>query len=116
MTGAVAAAAFLLKHPDALPVDAAPGSGNGRAVGARQWDRGRNSRAGAQRAVDFEPTVDHGEAVREPHQPGPGRAGASHPVVAHLDAQHAVLDPRDDLGMPWRGVLATLVSASATTK
>jgi hypothetical protein len=37
VTGAGAAAAFVLKHPDALPVDAAPGSGNGRAVGARQW-------------------------------------------------------------------------------
>jgi hypothetical protein len=29
VTGAVAAATFVLKHPDALPVDAAPGSGNG---------------------------------------------------------------------------------------
>jgi len=60
--------------------------------------------------------VEHGDTVGEPHHPGPVRAGASHPVGAHFDPEHAVLDPRDDLGVPAEECLATLVNASATTK
>lgn len=39
VTGAVAAAACLLKHPDALPVDAAPG--------VRKWPSGRSAAVGS---------------------------------------------------------------------
>ena len=68
------------------------------------------------RALDPEPAVEDGEPVRQAEETAAVGPGASDAVVAHLDAEGAVLDARRDRGASARACLATLVSASATTK
>jgi hypothetical protein len=63
-----------------------------------------------------EPAVEGLEPVAQADQAGSVRPGAADAVVAHGDAQGAVLDVHADVGARARACLTTFVSASATTK
>ena len=70
-----------------------------------------------QRAVDRERAVERGDAVLQARQPAPVRAPrAADAVVADLDAQRPYTSAAVTRTALARAYLATLVSASATTK
>jgi hypothetical protein len=75
-----------------------------------------HQRAAVGWALDPEPAVEDVKPVRQPDETAAVVPRASHAVVAHPDAKHAVLDSRQHRGTVGTCVLATLVSASATTK
>ena len=80
--------------------------------------RARTSVPAPRRALDLERAVERADAVGEAAQPGPA-AGvrAADAVVADVDHRVAVLAPRRRPARASRSAyLATLVSASATTK
>ncbi len=56
-------------------------------------------------ALDPEAPVERGEPVPEALEAAAVRAGAADAVVAHLDPQRPVLDPRGDRGARGAGVL-----------
>src|SRR3954451_1857398 len=66
---------------------------------SREGDGGCEEGAAVGRAVDAKPSVEGGEPDRKPDKAAPVRPGASDAVVAHLDHERAVLDPRRHLGV-----------------
>src|SRR4051794_26379996 len=66
---------------------------------AGEWDGGRDEGAAGERALDPEFAVEGGEPVRQPDEAAAGVGqGASDAVVAYLDSNGGVLDPRRHLG------------------
>src|ERR1700760_5162243 len=84
----------------------ASASADGRLTGelAGEGDGGRDEGAAVGRALYAELAVEGGEPVCQPEEPAAVGPGASDAVVAHVDRERAVLDPRRHLGASGVGV------------